>query len=155
MGMDAFHLEGLRLGASIHDLGKLSIPSELLTKPTHLSEIEYLLIKTHAETGASILKNVQFPWPIIEIVSQHHERIDGSGYPKGLKGDEICLEARIVAVADVFEAMSAHRPYRASLGTDKAIAELKAHRGSHYDPEVVDTLLALLEEDPDRFPEKV
>lgn len=151
LGMDAHRLEGLRLGASVHDIGKLAIPVELLVKPTRLTTLEYSIIKTHPEAGADILKDVSFPWPIREIVSQHHERMDGSGYPDGLKGDEVCLEVRIVAVADVFEAMSAHRPYRPSLGTERATEELKRNRGKLYDPAIVDALLELLEQNPERF----
>ncbi len=151
MGMQEHQIEGLRLGASIHDIGKLAIPSELLTKPTRLSEIEYIMIKTHAEAGAKIMKNVKFPWPILEIVSQHHERIDGSGYPLGLTGDKMTLEAKIVAVADVFEAISSHRPYRPSLGIESAVEELKNNSGKLYDAEVVKTLLEVLKAEPDVF----
>lgn len=144
-------IEGIHLGARIHDLGKIGVPAELLSKPTRLNDMEYGLIKSHPETGAEILDNVKFPWPIREIISQHHERLDGSGYPKGLRGDEICLEARIVAVADVYEAMSAHRPYRASLGMDKAVEELTLHRGTIYDADAVDALIAMIDEDPTPF----
>lgn len=151
MGLDEDRIEGIRLGASIHDIGKLAVPVDLLTKPTRLNELEYALIQSHAQSGMEILKGITFPWPIAEIVSQHHERMDGSGYPAGLKGDQIALEARIVAVADVFEAMSAHRPYRAALGTYQAMKELKAHRGTFYDTQAVDALLSLLDEDEDRF----
>lgn len=151
LGMNSFDIEGLKLGASIHDIGKLSIPSEILTKPSKLSDIEMLLIRTHPSSGLDILENANFPWPIKEIVEQHHERIDGSGYPKGLKDDEICFEAKIVAVADMFEAMSSHRPYRASLGVNKAMEELEKYKGIHYDVEIVDTLLKLLKKDKNRF----
>ncbi|MCJ9429432.1 bacteriohemerythrin [Kordiimonas marina] len=151
MGLDAHRIEGIRLGASIHDIGKLAVPAELLTKPSRLSDIEYELIKNHAPAGRDILADIQFPWPIYDIVSQHHERIDGTGYPDGLKGDEICLEARIVAVADVFEAMSAHRPYRAGLGPDRAIEELTRNSGLAYDKNAVDALIDLLVEDKNRF----
>jgi hemerythrin-like metal-binding protein/PAS domain S-box-containing protein/putative nucleotidyltransferase with HDIG domain len=151
LGLDEYRIEGLRLGASIHDIGKLAIPSEMLVKPTQLTPLEYSVIQSHAQYGAEILKDVTFPWPILEIVSQHHERMDGSGYPLGLKGDEIVLEARIVAVADVFEAVSAHRPYRPSLGIEPALDELTRNRGNLYDGDVVDALLQLLEEGPERF----
>lgn len=151
LGMNSFDIEGLKLGASIHDIGKLSIPSEILTKPSKLSDIEMLLIRTHPSSGLDILENANFPWPIKEIVEQHHERIDGSGYPKGLKDDEISFEAKIVAVADIFEAMSSHRPYRASLGVDKAMEELEKYKGIHYDVKIVDTLLKLLKKDKNRF----
>lgn len=149
--MNPFQLEGLELGASIHDIGKLAVPTEILVKPTRLTELEYKVIQTHVEAGADILKDVMFPWPILGIILQHHERLDGSGYPFGLKGNEICLEARIVAVADVFEAMSAHRPYRPSKGIQKAVEELNDNRGRFYDPKVVDALMQLLEEDAGRF----
>jgi hemerythrin-like metal-binding protein/PAS domain S-box-containing protein/putative nucleotidyltransferase with HDIG domain len=151
LGLDEDRIEGLRLGASIHDIGKLAIPSDMLVKPTRLTALEYNVIQTHAQYGADILKGVKFPWPILEIVSQHHERLNGSGYPRGLKGDEIGLEARIVAVADVYEAMSAHRPYRPSLGVTPALDELTRNRGKLYDTDVVDALQQLLEEDPARF----
>ncbi len=144
-------VEGIHLGARIHDLGKIGVPAELLSKPTRLNDMEYGLIKSHPTTGAEILDNVKFPWPIREIISQHHERLDGSGYPRGLRGDEICLEARIVAVADVYEAMSAHRPYRASLGMDKAVEELARHKGTIYDASAVDALIAMIDEDPSPF----
>ena len=149
MEMQEHQIEGLRLGASIHDIGKLAIPAELLTKPSRLSDIEYAMIKTHAEAGANIMRNIKFPWPILEIVSQHHERIDGSGYPLGLTGDEMTIEAKIVAVADVFEAMSSHRPYRPSLGTESAVEELKRNSGKLYDAKVVEMLLEVLEKEPD------
>ncbi len=149
--MDPFKIEGIELGASIHDIGKLAVPAEILVKPTRLTELEYKVIQTHVEAGADILKDVEFPWPIMGIILQHHERLDGSGYPFRLKGNEICLEARIVAVADVFEAMSAHRPYRPSRGIEKAMEELSANRGKLYDSRVVDTLIQLLEEDAERF----
>lgn len=149
MEMQEHQIEGLRLGASIHDIGKLAIPAELLTKPSRLSDIEYAMIKTHAEAGANIMRNIKFPWPILEIVSQHHERIDGSGYPLGLTGDEMTIEAKIVAVADVFEAMSSHRPYRPSLGAESAVEELKRNSGKLYDAKVVEMLLEVLENEPD------
>lgn len=146
LGLDEHRVEGLRLGASVHDIGKLGVPVELLVKPNRLTELEYGVVKTHVQSGADILKEVAFPWPILEIVSQHHERMDGSGYPYGLKGHELCMEVRIVAVVDVYEAMSAHRPYRASLGKDTAVDELKRNRGRLYDAEVVDALFAVIEE---------
>lgn len=151
IGMDENQIEGLKLGASIHDIGKLAIPTEMLVKPTRLTQLEYSVIKTHVEAGVDILKSVKFPWPVLDIISQHHERLDRSGYPNGLKGNEICLEGRILAVADVFEAMSAHRPYRPSLGISKAMEELNRNRGKFYDPQVVDALKQLLRENPDRF----
>ncbi len=146
MGLDNDRTEGIRLGALVHDVGKIQVPAEILSKPGGLSDIEFLLIKGHATNGYEILKDVDFPWPIADIAHQHHERLDGSGYPQGLKGDAISQEARIVAVADVVEAMSSHRPYRAGLGIDAALAEVEAHKGTHYDPAVVDACLKLFRE---------
>jgi len=134
------------MAGSIHDIGKLSIPAEILSKPTKLSELEFSLIKEHAQQGYEMLKNVESPWPLAEIVYQHHERMDGSGYPRNLKGEEICMEARILAVADVVEAMASHRPYRPSLGIDAALEEIEKNRGTLYDKAVVDTCLRLFRE---------
>jgi HD-GYP domain-containing protein (c-di-GMP phosphodiesterase class II) len=130
----------------VHDLGKIHIPAEILSKPTRLNAIEYELIKAHSETGYDILKGIDFPWPIAQIVLQHHERLDGSGYPRGIKGDEILLETRILTVADVVEAMASHRPYRPSLGIEPAFAEIAANAGKLYGPEVVHTSIALFRE---------
>lgn len=149
--IDPFRVEGLRLGASIHDIGQLGISPEMLLKPAKLTGAEFDEVKTHSLGGLEILEGINFPWPIIEMVSQHHERLDGSGYPNGLKGDEICLEARILAVADVFEAMTSDRPHRKSLGIDRAMQELSTGRSNCFDPEVVDALLELLDEDKGRF----
>jgi len=149
LGLGRDQVVGIRLGASVHDIGKLAVPVELLTKPTRLSDLEFALIKVHPTAGFDMLSDVQFPWPIKDIVLQHHERLDGSGYPNGLKGDEISLEARIVAVADVFEAMSAHRPYRPALGIGPAIEELKRNRGKFYDAACVDALLAWVSIQPE------
>jgi len=151
MGLDKNQIEGVRMGATIHDIGKIQLPAEILTKPSVLSELEFEIIKTHAQAGYDILKDVKFPWPIADIAHQHHERLDGSGYPQGLKGDEICLEARIVAVADVVEAVASHRPYRPSLGLDAALEEITIHRGEWYDPDVVDACLKLFKETPFDF----
>jgi len=139
-------IEAIRLGATIHDIGKIQTPSEILSKPTQLTKVEFELIKMHATTGFEILKHIEFPWPIAEIAHQHHERKDGTGYPQGLKGDQICLESRIVAVADVVEAISSHRPYRPSLGIDVALDEIKTNRGKYYEPVVVDACLKLFSE---------
>jgi len=136
-------LEGIRIAASIHDIGKLGIPSDILSKPNGLSETEFELIKLHPEKGYDVLKEIDFPWPIAETVYQHHERINGSGYPRGLKSDDILIEARIIAVADVAEAMASHRPYRPALGLDKAVEEIKKGSGKLYDKEVVKTFLKL------------
>lgn len=139
-------IEGIRFGALIHDLGKIQVPAELLAKPTKLTAIEFELIKTHPQAGFDILKNIEFPWPVAQIVVQHHERLDGSGYPNHLTGDAIGLEARIVAVADVVEAMGSHRPYRPSRGMDAALAEIERGRGTLFDPAVVDACLTVFRE---------
>jgi len=143
MELDAEQIEGLRLGATIHDIGKIYLPAEILSKPAKLTDIEFALVKSHSQVGYDILKDVSFPWPVADIAHQHHERLDGSGYPQGLKGDEICLEARIVAVADVVEAMASHRPYRPSLGIDVALNEIKSKRGKWFDPDAVDACVKL------------
>lgn len=146
LGLDAHRIEGLRVGGYIHDIGKIIVPSEILSKPGRLSAAEYELIKGHPQAGYDILKNVDFPWPVADIAHQHHERMDGSGYPRGLKGDEILLEARITAVADVVEAMSSHRPYRPGIGLEQALEEIERGSGSHYDPAVVSACLRLFRE---------
>ncbi|MBQ0759015.1 MAG: PAS domain S-box protein [Zhongshania sp.] len=146
MGLDENLIVGISLGAKIHDIGKINVPAELLSKPTKLTNIEYMLIQSHPQVGSDILKDIEFPWPVAEIAHQHHERMDGSGYPKGLKGDEIILEARVVAVADVVEAMASHRPYRPGLGIDEALDEIMKNRGNFYDPQVVDACLRLFKE---------
>jgi len=122
------------------------LPAEILSKPSKLTEIEYSLIKNHPQIGYDILKSIEFPWPVAQIVLQHHERMDGSGYPQGLKNDEILIEARIIGVADVVDAMSSHRPYRPTLGIDKALEEISQNRGILYDPEVVDICIMLFKE---------
>ncbi|MBW2466549.1 MAG: HD domain-containing protein [Deltaproteobacteria bacterium] len=138
MGLSKEEIEGIRMAGVIHDLGKISVPAEILSKPGKLSEPEFSLIKQHPQTGYEILKGIDFNWPVDDIVLQHHERIDGSGYPYNLKKDEILLEARIIGVADVIEAMSSHRPYRPALGIDEALKEITINRGILYDPDVVD-----------------
>ncbi len=137
----AIHLAGV-----VHDLGKISIPAEILSKPARLSEIEYDFIKTHPQAGYDILKDIDFKWPVAEMVLQHHERMDGTGYPQGLQGEAIILGARILAVADVIEAMASHRPYRAGLGIDSALNEIREHRGVSYDADVADAALRLFSE---------
>ena len=139
----ADRLKGIWTAAILHDIGKLYVPAEILTRPGHLSEIEVELVKSHAEVGYQILKDVEFRWPVALIVRQHHERLDGSGYPAGLKGDEILFEARIVGVADVVESMSSHRPFRPAKGVDAALEEIRRGRGTAYDPSVVDACLTL------------
>ncbi|MHC2994102.1 MAG: PAS domain S-box protein [Candidatus Atribacteria bacterium] len=136
-------IEGIRIASLVHDIGKISLPAEILSKPSKLTEIEYSLIKDHSQVGYDILKSIEFPWPIAQIVLQHHERLNGSGYPHGLKGDDILLEARILAVVDVVEAMSSHRPYRPAWGIDKALEEISKNKGILYDPKVVDVCLKL------------
>jgi PAS domain S-box-containing protein len=139
-------IDAIRMAGSIHDIGKLSIPAEILSKPTKLSELEFSLIKAHAERGYEMLKNVESPWPLAEIVYQHHERMDGSGYPRNLKGKEICMEARILVVADVVEAMASHRPYRPGLGIEAALAEIEKNRGIYYDKAAADACLRVFRE---------
>lgn len=154
MGLPRDQIDGLRMAAVIHDLGKISVPSEILTMPRRLSETEFDLVKTHAQLGHDLIKDVDFPWPIAEIILQHHERLDGSGYPRGLKGEAILLEAKILAVADDVEAISTDRPYRAALGIDKALEDISQGRGTLYDPAVVDACLKLFQEKGFQFGEK-
>jgi putative nucleotidyltransferase with HDIG domain len=146
MGLPEEQVNGIHLAAMIHDVGKIHIPAEILSKPGKLNDIEFMLVKTHPQSGYDILKGVKFPWPIADIILQHHERMDGSGYPQGLKDGEILLESRIMAVADVVEAMSSHRPYRPALGIMAALSEIDRGRRSVYDPEVVDACLRLFVE---------
>lgn len=153
IGLDPGRLEGLRLGAMIHDIGKIYLPSEILNRPGRLSAPEFALIKTHPDVGYDIIKDVNFPWPVAEMILQHHERLDGSGYPKGLKGDEIITEARIIAVADVVEAINSHRPYRPAVGLEVALEEIERHKGEHYDAEVVDACIRLFREQGYTLPE--
>jgi HD-GYP domain-containing protein (c-di-GMP phosphodiesterase class II) len=146
LGLPEDTIHGIELASTIHDVGKIAIPVEILTKPGKLSKIEMMLVQTHVEAGYDIIKNIEFPWPIARMILEHHERIDGSGYPQGLKGDEMLLGSRIIAVSDVIEAMSTHRPYRFVLGIDAALAEIKQHRGKLYDAQVVDACLKLFAE---------
>ena len=146
MGLSYELVESLRLVGMIHDLGKIAIPADILAKPTRLRATEYELIKDHPRLGYEVLSTVEFLKPVAEIVLQHHERLDGSGYPQGLVGDQIRLEARIIAVADVVEAMFSHRPYRAGLGIDAALEEIETHAGQTYDPEVAAACLRLFRE---------
>lgn len=146
IGLPKEKIDGIRMAGSIHDIGKLSIPSEILTKPTKLTNLEFSLIKEHSQKGFEILKDVESPWPLAQIVYQHHERMDGSGYPRQLKGKDIIIEARILAVADVVEAMASHRPYRPSLGLNSALAEIENNKGTIYDTDAVDACLKLFRE---------
>jgi len=146
MGLSQDKIDGIRIAGNIHDIGKLSVPAEILSKPTKLSELEFALIKHHSQKGFEILVDVESPWPLAETVYQHHERMDGSGYPRHLRGEEILIEARILAVADVVESMASHRPYRAAVGLDAALEEIEKNRGLLYDRHVVDACLRLFRE---------
>ncbi len=136
-------VSSIYISATLHDIGKISVPSEILTKPSILTNLEREIIKTHCKVANDILANIEFPYPVAEIIYQHHERMDGSGYPRGLKGDDIALEARIIGVADVIDAMASYRPYRPALGVDAAIEEITKFRGVTYDPSVVDACLKI------------
>jgi len=146
LGLPKEQIVGLRLAALIHDIGKIKVPAEILTHPGRLKELEFSMIKTHSKVGYEILKTIDFPWPVAQIVLQHHERMDGSGYPNGLTGKDILLMARILAVADVVESMSSHRPYRPAHSIAEALAEISENRGKLYDPQVVDACLQLFKE---------
>ena len=139
----------------IHDIGKISVPAEILTKPGHITKKEIALIEDHPQVGYDILKGIAFPWPIAQIVLQHHEKMDGSGYPQGLLGKDILLEARIMGVADVFESIVSHRPYRPALGIDAAIKEITKNKNLLYDAQVVDICLKLFQEKQFEFEKKV
>jgi PAS domain S-box-containing protein/putative nucleotidyltransferase with HDIG domain len=152
MGLSRDQVDGIRLAGSIHDIGKLSIPAEILAKPTKLTAIEFSLIKEHSRVGYEMLKDMESPWPLAEIVYQHHERMNGSGYPRNLKGDEIIVEARIMAVADVVEAMASHRPYRPGLGIEAALGEIEKNKGIFYDNVVADACLRLFREKNYKIP---
>ncbi|CUW41380.1 Putative response regulator [Magnetospirillum sp. XM-1] len=146
LGLSAERLKGLHVAGTIHDIGKIGIPAEMLTRPGRLSPLEFDIIRGHAADGCDILDGVEFPWPVADMVRHHHERMDGSGYPDGLKGDEILFEARILAVADVVEAIASDRPYRAALGLEAAVTEIIAHRGVRFDAQVVDACRKLVDE---------
>jgi PAS domain S-box-containing protein len=152
MGWDERKCQSLQLIGTVHDIGKIGIPAEILSRPTRLTQLEYEMVKTHAVRGYEILKDVDFPLPIAEVIHQHHERLDGSGYPRGLKGEEILLESRILAVADILEAMASHRPYRPALGLDAAIKEIEDHRNTWFDAPVVDAVLTLIREKSYQLP---
>ncbi|MBC8264730.1 MAG: response regulator [Anaerolineales bacterium] len=151
MGLPEEQIEGIRVAGLIHDIGKISVPVEILSNPNGISDLEYGIIKAHPQIGYDILKAVEFPWPVAEIVLQHNERLDGSGYPQGLSGDEILLEARIIGVADVVDAMSSHQPYRAARGLDKALEEISQNRGVLYDPGAVGACLKLFKQKEFKF----
>ena len=143
MGLSKDQVEGIFVAGSIHDIGKIYVPSEILSKPGKLSELEFTLVKTHCQAGYDIVKEIEFPWPVADIILQHHEKINGSGYPHGLTDPEILIEVKILMVADVVEAMASHRPYRPSLGIDAALEEIFRNKGILYDPEVVDACIRL------------
>ncbi len=151
MSLPEDEIEIIRLAGVIHDIGRIYIPAEILSKPRRLTDIEFNLVKSHPKVGYDILKMVGFPWPIAQIVLQHHERMDGSGYPQGLSGKDIMLEARILGVADVVEAMASPRPYREALGIDEALKEISQNKSTLYGPRVVDACLKLFTEKGFRF----
>jgi PAS domain S-box-containing protein/putative nucleotidyltransferase with HDIG domain len=145
MGLPEDQIDGIRMAASTHDIGKIRIPADILSKPGKLEEIESMIVKAHPQVGFEVLSEIDFPYPVAEAVLQHHERMDGSGYPAGLKGDQIIIEARILGVADVVEAMASHRPYRPAIGIKEALQEISQNRGILYDPDVVDACTTLFQ----------
>ncbi len=151
MGLSGERLKDLQVAGSLHDLGKIAVPAEILSKPGKLTDLEFAIIKTHPQTAYNILKPLKFPGQIFQIIMQHHERMDGSGYPRGLRGEDILLEARILGVADVLEAMCSHRPYRPALGIERALEEISHKSGTLYDSGVVANCLALYQEAPEIF----
>jgi PAS domain S-box-containing protein/putative nucleotidyltransferase with HDIG domain len=151
IGLPENQIEGLRVAGDIHDIGKIYVPAEILSKPGQITAIEYGIIKTHPQVGFDILKTIKFPWPVAAIVLQHHERLDGSGYPFGLTGEAILKEARILSVADIVEAMSSHRPYRPAQGIDKALGEIVQNKGTFYDTEAVEACVKLFQEGRFKF----
>jgi putative nucleotidyltransferase with HDIG domain len=146
MGLPKDDVAGIYLAGMIHDIGKIQVPAEILSKPGRLTKVEYMLLQAHPQIGFDIVKSVDFPWPVATMILQHHERLDGSGYPNQLRGDQIILGARILAVADVVEAMTARRPYREALGLDVALHEIEQGRGRLYDPAIVDLCIRLFRE---------
>jgi putative nucleotidyltransferase with HDIG domain len=143
MALDDDMVEGIRTAGMIHDIGKISIPAEILSKPTMLSDVEISLIRIHPQVGHDILKEIDFPWPIAQIVLQHHERINGTGYPTGIKNDDILLEAKVLAVADVVETIASHRPYRPAFGIEQALDEITQQKGILYDSDIAESCLKL------------
>jgi len=152
MGLPEDRSRGVRMSGLVHDVGKIHIPAEILSKPTRLTEVEWSMIKAHPQAGYDILKEIEFPWPVARIVLQHHERVNGSGYPQGLSDKEILLEARILGVADVVEAMASHRPYRPAHAVEEALGEIRENRGILYDPEAVDACLEVIRKKIPEFP---
>lgn len=151
MGLSKDRVKGIELGAIIHDIGKIYVPAEILNRPGKLSKAEFEMIQSHSQVGFDIIKGLKFPWPIADMVLSHHERLDGSGYPNGLKGDEICLEAQILAVADVVEAVSSHRPYRPAKSIQEGLNIINNGRGTHYNPEIVDICIKLIKNEGFEF----
>jgi HD-GYP domain-containing protein (c-di-GMP phosphodiesterase class II) len=144
LGLGSEIIDCIKTASDIHDIGKINIPVSILTKPGKLTDIEFRMIKTHSEVGYEIVKEIEFQMPVAEIILEHHEKLDGSGYPRGLKDEDIMFESKILTVADVVEAMSSDRPYRPALGVDVAIDEIKKNRGRLYDPRVVDACISVL-----------
>ena len=144
-------IEGVKIASLVHDVGKVNLPNEIVSKPSKLVEVEFNLVRNHPRTGYEILKKVDFPWPIAEIVFQHQEKIDGSGYPRGLKGAEILIEAKILGVANVVEAMSSYKSYRTALSINESLAEISKYKNILFDPEVVDICLELFKEKGFKF----
>jgi putative nucleotidyltransferase with HDIG domain len=151
MGLSEDKVYAIRTAGAIHDIGMISVPAEILSKTGKLTNIEFGMIKSHPQVGYEILKEIDFPWDIARIVLQHHERIDGSGYPQALKGENILLEARIIGLADIVEAMASHRPYRPALGIDKALEEISLNRGGLYDPSISDICLRIFKQKGFKF----
>jgi len=145
LNLPEVQIEGIRVAGIVHDIGKINVPAEILSKTGRLSDAEFNIIKTHAQVGKEILEPIDFPWPVAQVVHQHHERLNGTGYPQGLSDGKIILEAKIMAVADVVEAMASHRPYRPALGIDKALEEISNQSGILYDPQVVDACRELFD----------
>jgi len=145
LGWEDERIQSIYMAAMVHDIGKMAVPSEILTKPSRLNNLEMQLVQGHVEAGYQILKDIPFPWPIAEMVRQHHERLDGSGYPNGLQGEQICEEARVLAVADTLEAMATHRPYRPARGLVAALEEIQAESGIKLDAKVVEAAFKLID----------
>jgi len=144
LNMSKDQIDQIYMAGVIHDIGKIAVPSEILSKPTRLTEFEFGIVKSHPKVAYDLLKNIEFPWPIDQIIYQHHEKIDGSGYPQGLKGDEISIEARIISIADVVEAIASHRPYRPSLGVKTALDEISNNKQIKYDQKVVEACIRII-----------
>ncbi len=151
LGLSNDKIEAISTAAIIHDIGKINIPPSILARPGKISDLEYTMIKTHPQLGYEMIKGIEFPWPIADIILQHHERLNSSGYPNGLKDKDILLEAKIIAVSDVVEAMSSYRPYRPALGIGEALKEIKKNKGKFYDPGVVDVCIRLFKKKGFKF----